>query len=77
MNVSESVEKKEEAKDYFSTVSALLCFLVGENIWILMFFSLLRQVLESYRKREEEAVANIDFEHLEDFRRRQSVGLFG
>ena len=43
----------------------------------LMFFSLLRQVLESYRKREEEAVANIDFEHLEDFRRRQSVGLFG
>ena len=44
---------------------------------ILMFFSLLRQVLESYRKREEEAVANIDFEHLEDFRRRQSVGLFG
>ena len=31
MNVSESVEKKEEAKDYFSTVSALLCFLVGET----------------------------------------------
>ena len=42
MNVSESVEnskRKEEAKDYFSTVSAALCFLVGEEkLRNLIFF---------------------------------------
>ena len=48
--------RKEEAKDYFSTVSAALCFLVGEEkLRNLIFFSLLlSQVLESYRKREKE-----------------------